>query len=196
MQSVTFHVDGGIRASRTALFGRLILALPLLFIALLYGLFQLLLWPIRALLMLLMGERDTHAWEQSRRIVETCANFAAFLLLLSDRLPNEAVRVRLAYSPLVSKFEMLIRPLFSFLLFFNSICLGILVAPFWVLQFFHNLFTGHRHHAFHRLLLVYLSFLIDLRAYFFLGVEERPALLPENLFSLVRRCFEWPGHGL
>jgi hypothetical protein len=189
MHSVTFHVDGGIRASRAVLAGRLILALPLLFLMGVYGLWQLVLWPFRALGLLLMGERDTRAWEQSRRIVEFCANFTAFLLLLSDRLPMGAVRVRLAYSPLVSKFEMLMRPPFGFLLFFNSVCLGILAAPFWLLQFGHILLFGRRHPAFHRLLLAYLSFLIDVRAYFFFGVEDRPSLMPEHLQSLVRRCF-------
>lgn len=188
MHSVTYHVDGGIRASRAALFGRLVLALPMLFIMAIYGLFQLLLLPFRALMLLLMGERDTRAWEQSRRIVEFCANYSAFLLLLSDRLPNNAVRVRLAYSPLVSKPEMLVRPFFGLLLFFNSICLGMLAAPFWLLQFIHILLFGRRHPAFHRLLLAYLSFLIDMRAYVFLGVEDRPALLPEHLMSLVKRC--------
>jgi len=188
MQSVTFHVDGGIRASRLVLLGRLILAVPLFVLTLLYGLFQLVLLPFRALAMLLSHERDTRAWEQSRRIVETCANSAAFLLLLSDHLPNKAVRVRLSYSPLVSRLEMAIRPFFGFLLFFNSVVLAILLAPFWLLQFAHILMTGRRHPAFHRLLLSFLSFLIDQRAYFFLGVDERPPLLPEHLLSLLRRC--------
>ena len=189
MQSVTFHLDGGIHASRLALFGRLILALPLLFLTFAYGMFQLVLLPFRAILLLLMGERDTRAWEQSRRIVEFCANVSAFLLLLSDHLPMRAVKVRLAYSPLVSKLELLFRIPFGFLLFFNMLVLGLVALPFWALEFLHILIHSKRHPDLHRILLTYLQFNIEMRAYLFLGVDERPELFPQTLLGLIKRYF-------
>ncbi len=181
MHSVTYHVDGGMQASRPMLLARVPLIPIILLMQLAFGLWQLVLWLWHLLLLLLRRERDTHAWESARRAVEFCSSQSAFLLLLSDRWPAGAVRVRLDYSPLVSRLELLIRPFFSILLFINAAVFAILFSPFWVLQFLNILVFARRHPGLQRLLLGYLGFLTDARAYALMGVEERPPLFPSNL---------------
>ncbi|VVB57585.1 Uncharacterised protein [uncultured archaeon] len=181
MHSVSYHVDGGMMASRPVLLARLLMVPLLALILLAWGLWQLLLWPLRALLLFLRHERDTGTWEHIRQAVEFCSNHTAFLLMLSDRWPSGAVRVRLSYTPLVSRLEILIRPLLGLLLLLNAAVVGALLLPVWFLQVAHILLKGRRQPVLQRLLLNYLGFLIDARAYLLMGVEERPPLFPANM---------------
>ncbi len=186
MHSVTYHVDGGMQASRPILLARLLLTPLLLLVQLGFGLWQLLVWPWRALFLCLRTERDTRIWETARRADEFCSSQNAFLLLLSDRWPDGAVRVRLSYTPLVSRLELFIRPLFGILLMFNALVFGMLALSFLAVQYVHVLLTSRRHPLCQRMLLSYLGFLVDMRAYLLLGEEERPPLFPANLGWFLR----------
>jgi hypothetical protein len=171
-------------ASRIMLIARIFLIPLILLMQLAYGLWRILLFIWHGLLFIIRHERDIKTWESARQACQFCANNLAFLLLLSDKWPSGAVRVKLSYSPIVSYVEFIIRPFFAFLLFFNSAALAILLLPLWALQFLHIFVFGRRHPGLHRIFLSYLGFRIESLAYAFLGVEERPSLFPSFILSL------------
>ena len=181
MQSVTYQVDGGHLASRKAALLRPFLAVPVVIVVGLYALLQLIIWPFSALLLFLRRERTMGDLERARSFVSMCSNWTAYLILLSDQWPPKAVRIRFSYSPLVSRFELIFRFFFGILLAFNAVIFGILEMPVWCLQWLHILFSGRRHPRLHKLLLIYFQFLLYARAYFWLGVDERPPLFPQGL---------------
>ncbi len=181
MQSVTYQVDGGHLADRKAALLRPFLAPLVAIVVGLYALLQLIIWPFSALLLFFRRERTMGDLERSRSFVSLCSNWSAYFLLLSDQWPPKAVRIRFSYSPLVSRFELLFRPFFGILLTFNALILLIPECFVWVLQWFHIMLYCRRHPRLHKLLLIYFQFVLFARAYFWLGVDERPPLFPQGL---------------
>ena len=81
-----------------------------------------------------------------------------------------------------NKMEILLfRPFFGILLTFNALILLIPECFVWVLQWFHIMLYCRRHPRLHKLLLIYFQFVLFARAYFWLGVDERPPLFPQGL---------------
>ncbi len=186
MQSVTYQMDGGISASRGTALLRPIILLPVLFLLALYKLLQLIVWPFAALILFLRHDRSMGDLQRSQSYVSLCSNWSAFFLLLSDQWPPHAVRVRFAYSPLVSRFELFFRPVFAILLAINAVIFGIPAFVVLVLQWIHIMRHGRRHPRMHKLLLIYFTFLLHANAYFWLGVEERPKIFPQGIANALR----------
>ena len=186
MQSVTYQVDGGISASRRTALIRPIILLPVLALLSVYALLQLIVWPFAILILLLRRERSMADLLRAQSFVSLCSNWTAFFLLLSDQWPPNAVRVRFAYSPLVSRFELLFRPLFGALLGINTIIFGIPASVVLSLQWLYILKNGRRHPRLHKLLLIYFTFILHARAYFWLGTDERPYLFPVGIASALQ----------
>ena len=187
MQSVTYQVDGGISASRRTAIIRPIIILPVLALLSLYKLIQLIVWPFSVLLLLIRRERAIADLLRAQSYVSLCSNWAAFFLLLSDQWPPNAVRVRLAYSPLVSRFELLFRPFFTILLGVNAVIFGIPAFVVLVMQWLYILWHGRRHPRLHKLLLIYFTFILHVNAYFWLGVDERPKLFPAGIANALKQ---------
>ncbi len=186
MQSVAYQVDGGISASRRTAIIRPVILLPVLFLLALYKLIQLIIWPFSALILFIRHERTMADLQRAQSYVSLCSNWSAFFLLLSDQWPPNAVRVRFAYSPLVSRFELFFRPFLTFLLAINAVVFGIPASFVLALQWLYILLRGRRHPRMHKLLLIYFSFLLHMNAYFWLGVEERPKLFPQGIANALR----------
>lgn len=186
MQSVTYQVEGGISASRRTALIRPVILLPVLFLLALYKLIQLIVWPFSVLLLLMRRERTMADLQRAQSFVSMCSNWSAFFLLLSDQWPPRAVRVRFAYSPLVSRFELFFRPVFAILLGINAVIFGIPASVVLALQWIHIMRHGRRHPRMHKLLLIYFNFLLHANAYFWLGVEERPKLFPQGVANALR----------
>ena len=186
MQSVTYQVDGGISASRRTALIRPFIFLPVLALLSLYALLQLIVWPFSVLLLLMRRERTMADLQRAQSFVSLCSNWAAFFLLVSDQWPPNAVRVRFAYSPLVSRFELFFRPFFAILLGINAALFGIPASVVLMLQWIHILRHGRRHPRMHKLLLIHFNFILHANAYFWLGVEERPKLFPSGIANALR----------
>lgn len=182
MKAISLRADFAPTASRPLLLARLAIAGPVALFLLTDSLFHLLRWPSLAVSILSERRRPFSDFERVRALVSTWADWAAFLLLLTDRWPTiHSPPVQLHYSAPARRFELLFRPFYLLMLLFNLLLFSIPALLALAFQSLSILLLGRRGRWAHALLGAYWSYLIKFKAYGHMATDERPTLFPEEI---------------
>lgn len=152
---------------------------------LLFSLLPVFLWPFIYVQMLATRRRSTAWHERMRHFLNRWARGCAYLFLVSDEWDSRGVEARVAYTSVVPRFEMLFRPLYLVMAYFNFFVLAPFACALFGLQWLHILIFAKRQSKLQRLLAAYLTFFIQLKSYEYLDTDERPPLVPDGVNAIL-----------
>lgn len=181
MRAISFDVNGSERAERAQLLLRVLLAPFGLSYLVLYGLAHDLFLLPRMALQFSGRRRSTADFEWSRRLPGAFFNWMAYLLLLTDHRPMRAADVKVVYRFQASRFELIFRPFYLIMLYFNALLFAIPASAAYAIQFAHILALGRRHPQMSRVLDAFCRYAAKIKGYQDLAYDERPPLYPEEL---------------
>ena len=92
----------------------------------------------------------------------------------------KTVKFDVTYSEKASRWELIIRFLWSIPSYIVVFVLAIIMLVSWVLQFIHVLIMGKRNKTLYDWTLKYLTYLVKYESYLFILTEERNPILPES----------------